>query len=51
MKINKDKLSKIISEEIQKLEEETGLTSVETLDIVDRLFRKLDSIDMSLDMI
>jgi hypothetical protein len=51
MKINKKKLIRLLCEEVSKIEEENALTSGETQSIVDRFLKKLDSIDMSLDMI
>ena len=51
MKIDKNKLSKIILKEIQLFEQDNALSKGEVRAIVDRLIDKLDSIDMSLDMI
>ena len=51
MKINEKKLRRILYEEISKIEELQALSDIDTQEFVDKLFRKLDSIDMSLDLI
>ena len=51
MKINEKKLRRVLLEEISKIEEVQSFSDIDAQDVVDRLFRKLDSIDMSLDMI
>jgi hypothetical protein len=51
MKINEKELRRILCEEISKIEEIQPFGDIDIQEVVDRLFRKLDSIDMSLDLI
>ena len=51
MKIDKNSLARIISEEIQLFEQENAISPAQLQGIVDKVLKKLDSIDMSLDLI
>lgn len=51
MKINEKKLRRILCEEISKIEEEQPFSDINMQEVIDTLFRKLDSIDMSLDLV
>ena len=51
MRSNKEIFKKIIKEEIASLTSDQQLTRKQISDIVDRLIKKLDSIDLSLDLI
>jgi len=51
MKIDKNKLTKVISEEIQLFEQESTISFAQLQGIVNKVLKKLDSIDMSLDLI
>ena len=49
--MNNDNLIRIVKEEIKIFSEQNQLTSRDISEIVDKVIRKLDSIDMSLDLI
>ena len=51
MNIDKKNLSRIISEEIQLFEQENAISFTQLQGIVNKVLKKLDSIDMSLDLV